>query len=406
MANFTYSARSENGEIQKGTISARTKEAAIASLREHKLQPVIVKSVASVSIGMNLKIPGKSGVKTKDLVIFTRQFSTMINAGVPLLRSLNTLKEQSDSPALQKILEHVSNDVQGGATLSNALAKHPKVFSDVYVNMVQAGETGGILDQIMNRLATQVEKDSRIKGKLKGAMIYPTVICVVAFGAVIFLMTSIVPKMISMLTSEGGKLPFQTRLVMTISHVLIHDWMFMILGIILLVIGYKLFTRNPKGKLAFHKLELKLPIFGQIILKVNVARFARTFSSLMGAGVSVMESLRVTAASLNNLVVRKALEDAIVDIKNGHSIADSLEKSDVLPKIVIQMSAVGEETGQMDTVLTKVAEFYEDEVDTIIGSLSSVIEPVLIVFLGGVVALIATSVIGPLTALESSIGNQ
>ena len=404
MTDFAYTARSASGSMQKGTISAKSKDAAISSLREHQLQPIIIKPVTKVKLSMNLSMPGSSGVKTKDLVIFTRQFATMVAAGVPLIRALSTLKEQSDSVALQKTLEQVSADVQGGSSLSGALAKHPKIFSSVYVNMVQAGEAGGILDQIMNRLATQVEKDSQIKGKLRGALIYPAVICVVAVGAVVFLMTSIVPKLTSILTSNGGKLPLQTKLIMHVSSFLIHDWFILALALVALGVAFRLFTRKPSGKLAFHRLQLRLPIFGEVILKVNVARFARTFSSLMGAGVSVIESLRVTAESLNNLVVQQALQGAVADIKNGHSIADSLEKSNILPKIIIQMAAVGEETGQMDTVLTKVAEFYEEEVDTVVSTISSIIEPVLIVFLGGVVALIATAVIGPITSLESSIG--
>jgi len=407
MAEFSYTARSASGAMQKGTIDAHSKEAAFASLRARHLQPLIVKPLAKkVSLNMNLKLPGSSGIKTKDLVIFTRQFATMVNAGVPMTRSLATMKDQTESPMLKAVLEQVSTDVQGGMSLSAALGKHPKAFSEVYVNMVRAGETAGILDKIMNRLATQVEKDSKIKGKVRGAMIYPAVICLVAVGAVGFLMVSIVPKITSILTQNGGKIPPQTRLLMGISNFLLHDWVILFLIIIALAVGLRLFIKNPKGKLLFHQFQLKMPIFGPIIVKVNVARFARTFSSLMGAGVSVIESLQVTAGSLNNLVVKNALLQAVGDIKNGRSIADSLSEAKVLPKILVQMAAVGEETGQMDTVLDKVAEFYEEEVDTVIASISSIIEPVLIVFLGGVVALIAASVIGPLTNLESSVGNQ
>ena len=407
MAEFSFTARNKDGKVVKGNITSKSKETAFASLRSRQLQPLVVKPVAAkVNMQMNIKLPGSSGVKTKDLVIFTRQFATMVNAGVPMLRALNTMKTQTESVVLKETLEQVAADVEGGLSLSDSIAKHPKIFSEVYTNMVRAGEAGGILDQIMNRLATQVEKDSQIKSKLRGAMVYPAVISVVAIGAVIFLMVSIVPKITSVLLQNGGKLPIQTKLMLGLSNILVHDWMYLLLGVVILAVAFRQFVKNPKGKLLFHKFQLRMPIFGPIITKVNVARFALTFSSLMGAGVSVIESLHVTAGSLNNVVIRGALESAIADIKNGRGIAESLEDSHILPTLVVQMAAVGEETGQMDTVLTKVAEFYEEEVDTVISSISSIIEPVLIVFLGGVVALIAASVIGPITNLQGSIGNN
>jgi type IV pilus assembly protein PilC len=313
------------------------------------------------------------------------------------------LREQSSSPALKEVLEKVTADVQGGAALSDSLAKHPKAFSEVYVNMVRAGETGGILDQILGRLATQVEKDASIKGKFKSAMVYPVVVTLVAIGAVGFLMVGVVPKLAGILTEAGGELPPQTKLILAMSDFLTNRWYILIVMIIAAAFAFKKFTSTPSGKYKYHKFLLKVPIFGNVILKVNIARFARTFSSLMAAGVTVIDALEITAGALTNTVVRKALTDSVASIKNGASIADSLAESPVLPAIIIQMTAVGEETGKIGEVLDKVAEFYEEEVDQITGSIASIIEPVLIVGLGGIVGFIVMSVLGPILSIQGAV---
>lgn len=403
MPTFNYTARTPENTTQTGTVTAQNKAAALASLKAKGLHPLIVKSTKKTGLQMDIKLPGSGGVKSKDLVVFTRQFATMIAAGVPILKALTTLKEQSDSPGLKIALDQITNDVQGGMSLSDALTKHPKIFSEIYINMVRAGEEGGILDQILNRLAMQVEKDGTIKSKFKGAMIYPAVVSIVAVIAVIFLMVGVIPKLTSILVENGGELPPQTKLIIAVSDLLIHKW-----PIILGVLGAGLFvfrrwSKTNKGRHQLHRFFLKMPIFGKITLKVNVARFARTFSSLLGAGVSVNEALETTAGALSNIVIRDALLDASKMIRNGHTVSESLAASNILPEIIIQMASVGEETGQLDTVLNKVAEFYEEEVDTIINSLSSIIEPILIVGLGTVVGFIVASVLGPITALQGSI---
>jgi type IV pilus assembly protein PilC len=403
MPEFSYTARTATNHTQTGTITAHDKLAALESLKQKGYRPLVVKPVSKGGFNANLNIPGFNGIKSKDIVIFTRQFATMISAGVPILRALNTLKDQTESPALKEVLNQVVSDVQGGVQLSDALAKHPKAFSEIYVNMVRAGEAGGILDQILNRLAQQVEKDTAIQGKFKGAMIYPAVVTSVAVLAVIMLMVGVIPKLTSILIENGGKLPPQTKLIIAISNLLMHKWPFLIIGLVAIIVVFRRLTSTPKGKYAFHKFLLKVPILGKIILKVNVARFARTFSSLLGAGVSVIEALETTAGALSNVVIRKSLMDASHMIKNGSTIAESLGSSNVLPQIVVQMAAVGEETGKLDTVLNKVAEFYEEEVDTIVNSMSSIIEPLLIVGLGSVVGFIVASVLGPITALQGSI---
>lgn len=403
MADFTYTARTADNTTQSGTITAQNKAGALSSLKQKGLHPLVVKPTKKGAGSITLTLPGRSGIKSKELVVFTRQFATMISAGVPILRALNTLKEQTTSPVFKKVIEQVVADVQGGAQLSDSLAKHPRVFSEIYINMVRAGEAGGILDQILNRLALQVEKDSAIRSKFKGAMIYPSVVTAVAVVAVIFLMVGVIPKLTSILVENGGTLPPQTQLVIAISNFLQNQWYILIGVLVASFILFRRITRTKKGQYRFHKLLLRMPIFGNIILKVNVARFARTFSSLLGAGVSVIEALETTAGSLSNVVIRDALLDASKMITNGQTVSDSLAATGVLPQIIVQMAAVGEETGQLDTVLTKVAEFYEEEVDTIINSLSSIIEPILIVGLGAVVGFIVASVLGPITALQGSV---
>ena len=402
MADYTYTARNKQGEVQKGTITANTKEAAESLLKQRDLRPIVVKPTRS-GLNINVKLPGKHGVKPKDLVIFTRQFATMINAGVPILRSLTTLREQTGSSNLKDALDQVIADVQGGMQLSDSMEKHPKIFSAVYINMVRAGETGGILDQILLRLAQQVEKDSRIKGKLKGALVYPAVLVVVAVGAVSFLLTGVIPKLASILTENNVDLPIYTKVVLGLSSLLVKGWPMIIAGLIIGIFLFRRYTRTPSGEYNFHKLLLKIPIFGKIIMKVNIARFARTFSSLAAAGVSVLEALDVTSDSLGNAVIKKDIKDSIARIRNGSNISDSLAESKSIPQIIIQMTAVGEETGQLDTVLEKVAEFYEQEVDSVIDSMASIIEPVMIVALGGVVGVIVLSVLGPIFSLQGAV---
>lgn len=403
MADFLYTAKDEHGKAVNGTVTAETREAALATLIKRGLSVQTVKPAKKTGVQMDIKLPGGGKVKPKTLVVFTRQFATMVSAGVPMMRALTTLQEQAAQPAFKEILGKVAADVQAGGNLSDAFAKHPKVFSSVYINMVRAGETGGILDQIMNRLATQVEKDNEIKGKFKSAMVYPVVVTLVAVGAVGFLMVGVVPKLAGILESAGGTLPIQTKIILGISKFLTNQWYLVVGGFAGLGFAFRRFTANPKGKYAFHKFLLRIPIFGNIILKVNVARFARTFSSLLAAGVTVIDALEVTSKALTNLVVQKGLQDAIEGIKNGGNISDSLAESKVLPAIIIQMTAVGEETGKLGEVLDKVAEFYEEEVNQVTSSIASIIEPILIVGLGGIVGLIVLSVLGPILSIQGSV---
>lgn len=400
--NFNYTAKDNSGNTQQGVIVAASKNAALSALQEKNLKPLVVKEASKDWKNIEIKLPGNDKVKTQDLVMFTRQFSTMVNAGVSLVRCLNTLRDQTESEGLKKVLTQVVSDVEAGEQISDAMAKHPKVFSSVYVNMVKAGEEGGILDQIMERLATQVEKDSEIKGQVKGAMTYPAVILGITVIAFLAIMIFIIPELTDIFDDLDGELPILTQVIIGISDALRDNFILVLIGIAVVIFGFIRFIKTERGKFLFDKTILKMPIIGPIVQKINVARFSRTFSSLNGAGVSVIQSLEVTAGALSNTLIQQGIHQSIDGIKQGEPIADAIAATEIFPPIVNQMAAIGEETGQIDTVLNKVAEFYEKEVDRVISSLTSIIEPLLIVVLGGVVGTIVASVFGPIMTLTES----
>lgn len=405
MPRFQYTATSEDGKkTVKGLVEASDEAAVMEALQKQKLRPLNVsEEKAGSSLGGFFK---NNKVKSDDLVIFTRQLAAMVSAGVPLLRSLNALMEHSESPALKSLLVGVIRDVEGGASLGDALAKHPATFNDVYVNMVRAGETAGIMDEILNRLALQQEKSASIKKKVKGAMTYPMVLMVITVVAFFGLMLFVIPQLGNIITSLGGpdaELPPLTQVMLGSSHFMLSYWFIIIpvfVGVVYLLLRY---IRTPAGRRQFHRLVLKAPAVNGIIRKLVVARFARTFSALTGAGVSIIESMTVTAHALGNVVYEEALLEAVTEVKNGKQLSQILEEGGLYPAIVPQMLAVGEETGETATVLVKVADFYEEEVDTAIGSLSSIIEPIMIVVMGGAVGLIAASVMGPIAGLATQI---
>jgi type IV pilus assembly protein PilC len=408
MADFIYTARLQNGSIQKGKIAAHSKASAIEALHEKQLQPLMVKQDTSTKgLSMNITLPG-SRVKDKDLVIFTRQFSTMIDAGVPILRGLSILRVQTKSVVLKKVIEEIEADVQGGSSLSEALAKHPKVFSTIYVSMVQAGETGGILESVLDRLAAQQEKDAALRSKIRGAMVYPAVIFSVTLGAFYILMTFIVPKIGAILKSiSNGKaqLPIYTRALLSLSHILRQPAFILtvVIGMPIFIYFFRRFIHTKKGKYAWDSFLLRIPLVGTIITKTAIARFARIFASLMTAGVSIVSAIETTAGAIGNAVIEKELLDCSKAIQDGSQLSVELEKSKHFPPIVSQMLAVGEETGKTDEIILKVADFYEDEVTEAVGAISSIIEPVMIVVLGAMVGLIAISVFGPITKAETAV---
>lgn len=422
-----YKAVANDGHIVTGSIEASSRDDLIASLRKQNLRPLTIVATKNRSVsGSFFSISKKQKVDQQSLVIFTRQLSTMISAGVPIVRCLTALQNDSESPYLGAVLTSITKDVEAGHPLADSFAKYPNVFSEVYVNMVRAGEAGGILDDILKRLALQVEQDASIRKKIKSAMMYPIVILSVTVIAFFGIMLLIVPKLAKILVSLGGpdaKLPIYTQVLLNasnfcvsssiITHVplvgslpVINKIPNLIFMFILAAIGgvYLLrYIKTPSGKYKFHALMLRTPIVKTVILKIAIARFSRTFASLMGSGVSVLDALAVTGGAVGNKVIEAELRDAANEVRAGKPLSEPISKSEHFPTIVSQMLLVGEETGQIDTVLVKIADFYEEEVSVLIDGLAAIIEPVMIILLGAAVGLIAASVMGPIANLSKAV---
>lgn len=405
MAKFTYVATNSKNATVRGSIEATDRMAAIGILTKQGLSPLdITKQKERPAMGFGAF--GGKKVKTDDIVMFTRQLSTMISAGVPLLRGLSSQYEHTDSEALKLVLNGVIKDVESGMQLADALAKYPAVFNDVYVNMVRAGEAGGILDDILKRLALQQEKNASMRKKIKSAMIYPIVLLVIAVAAFLGMMIFVIPQIGKMMQDLGGpdaELPMLTQIMLSVSDLMVKYGLFVLPVIVAGIVFLLRWLKTPKGRHIFHRFVLKVPAVGAIVKKVAVARFARTFSALMGSGAAVLEALEVTARAVGNVVYEDVLHDAAKQVENGKQLSTIISKSDLFPPIVAQMLSVGEETGQTDVVLVKVADFYEEEVDVAIDGISSVIEPVMIVLMGGVIGLVAVGVMMPIAGLASSV---
>lgn len=407
MARFIYVATSADGKSTSGSFESSDRASAMVTLTKQGLRPLSLKESGGGKSSFSLlDFLGANKVKSDDLVMFTRQLSAMVSAGVPLLRALSSLHDHTQSKALQKVTSSIVKDVESGAPLADSLAKYPNTFNDVYVNMVRAGEAAGILDEILKRLALQQEKNASMRKKIKSAMTYPMVLIFITIAAFFGLMIFVIPQIGKIVKDLGGPdatLPPLTQFMLGLSDFLISYWFILIplaFGCIIFLIRY---IKTPSGKRIFHHLILKVPGIKGIVQKVAVARFARTFSALMGAGVAVLEALSVTSRAVGNVVYEKALIDAAEQVKNGKNLSAIVEKNDMFPPIVAQMLAVGEETGQTDTVLIKVADFYEEEVDVAIDGISSIIEPVMILVMGSMVGVIAASVMGPIAGLSQQI---
>lgn len=406
MPTFNYIATNAQNKPVNGTVDASSKSTAISMLTGQGLRPISIKEGGKASSTSFAKLFKGNKVKSDDLVIFTRQLSAMVGAGVPLLRALTSLEQHTESKGLKDALITIKKDVQDGSPLADALGKHPRIFSDVYVNMVRAGETAGILDDILKRLALQQEKNAAIRKKVKSAMTYPMVLVIITVMAFFGLMIFVIPQIGGILTDLGGEdaeLPGLTLFMLGVSNFLTSFWFIVIpafFGAVFLGLRY---VRTPKGKAQLHHFVLKVPGLKGVVKKVAIARFAQTFSALMSAGVAVLEALNVTAESVGNVVYEQALKNAAEQVKNGATLSSVIEKNPLFPAIVSQMLAVGEETGQTDTVLIKVADFYQEEVDLAIDGVSALIEPVMIVFMGSMVGLIAASVMLPIAGLAQNI---
>lgn len=407
MPKFTYTAVNKAGKQITGTGESASRQTMGDTLIKQDLRPVSIKPLNEKS-GFEAKFKTFGNkVKLKDLVIFSRQMATMVSAGVPLTRALSTMRTQSTNKYFQEVIGGISHDVEGGMALGDAFAKYPKVFSEIYINMIRAGEAGGILDDILKRLATQVETDASMRKKVKGAMTYPTVIMAVTVLAFFGITMFVLPKIGKIITDLGGpdaELPIYTRIMLDTSAFMQKRGGYIFVVLAIAVYFLLRYIKTPKGKYRFHYLLLKTPILNDIITKIAIARFSRTFASLMTAGVTVLDALEVTGGAVGNKVIQKELEEAAQQVKAGKQLSEPISKSKYFPPIVSQMLAIGEETGQTDTILIKVADFYEEEVSTVIDSLASIIEPIMIIILGAGVGLIAASVMGPISSLSQNVG--
>jgi len=379
---YVWKGRSPNGEILSGEYVSESKDELVNYLRKRK---IIITSVREKSKQMNIRLPGSNRVSVKDLGVFTRQFATMINAGLPMVQCLDILSQQAEKEFLKQSISTVMTDVEGGSTLGEAMQKHPKMFSQLYVNMVEAGEAGGILDLILNRLATYLEKADALQRKVKSALTYPTVVCIVAVGATIFMLMFIIPTFAKMFTDFGGTLPMPTRIVMGMSNFLRNFWYLLAMGVAGFVVGFQRYYKTEGGRRNIDRMMLRVPALGPVVRKGAVARFTRTLGTLISSGVPILNGLDITARTAGNKVIEEAVMQTRESISQGNTIAEPLKAAGVFPPMVTQMISVGEQTGALDEMLEKIASFYDDEVDTAVDAMTSIIEPVMIVVMGVIV---------------------
>jgi type IV pilus assembly protein PilC len=403
MPIFQWKARTRQGSLKKGEIEAMNEAAVMAQLRSQMLLPVTVKE-KSKDVSEYLTFL-KQGVKIRDLVIFTRQFATMIDAGLPLVQCLQILGDQQPNKTFQAIIREVKADVEQGSTFADALRKHPKPYDDLYVNLVQAGEIGGILDTILNRLAVYLEKADALRKKVKGAMVYPSTVLVVAIGVVVLMLVKVIPTFEKMFADFGGELPGPTAFVVSLSHFM-QQWIVPV--IVVVIAAFMGFFAARRKNLKFRKstdaLFLKLPIFGPLLRKVAVARFTRTLGTMIASGVPILDGLDIVARTAGNMIIEEALRKVRSAITEGKTMAEPLAESDVFPGMVTQMIAVGEETGAMETMLAKIADFYDEEVDMAVEALTALLEPMMMVFLGGTVGGLLIAMYLPIFKIADTIG--
>ena len=398
MAVFVYQGRSANG-MQNGEIEAPDRSAAVGELRR---RAILVTKIAEKSAPrVTFKFGGK--VSDKEMAIFTRQFSTMIDAGLPLVQCLNILAEQSDSKTLRSVTGQVARNVEAGSTLADALRRHPRTFDDLFTNLVEVGEAGGILDVVLQRLSAYIEKAAALKRKVKAAMVYPSAIIGVAIMVVIFMLTFVIPTFAQMFKDLGADLPLPTKVVLWLSTFVRTYILLIIAAMIGCVLALRSYYRTEGGRATIDALMLKLPIFGTLIRKVAVARFTRTLGTLVQSGVPILDGLRITARTAGNKVVEKAVLQCRAAVTEGKTLAEPLRVSGVFPPMVTQMISVGEQTGALDAMLSKIADFYDDEVDTAVSTLTSLLEPIMIVFLGVVVGGLVVAMYLPIFKLVTLV---
>ena len=407
MATFVWEGRTAQGRLVKGdSLEAPDREAALARLREQRIRP-IPSRVREKGKGLEkeISIPGfGEKVTTRDVSLATRQLATMIDAGLPIVQCLDILGQQSESKLLCKTLGTVKKDVEGGSTLADALRKHPKIFDDLYVNMVEAGEAGGILNTILNRIALFIEKANRLKKKVKGAMIYPCAIVCVAVIVVAVLMIFVIPVFAELYGGMGKALPLPTQICIDISNWFVAYWYVLVMGAAGVFMGISFYYKTPQGRMNIDRLLLRSPIIGDLLRKVAVARFSQNMSLLLSSGVPILDGLAITGKTAGNKVVEKAILESRVSISQGKTVAEPLRDSKIFPPLVCQMVAVGESTGGLDNMLKKVAELYEEEVDDAVNNLTAMMEPMIMVVLGVILGGLVIAMYLPIFQMGSLVG--
>jgi len=402
MAEFLWEAATKKGELKKGEMAATDEGVVRGHLRRQGFKSITVKKKPK-DLAEYFKF-GKQKVKEKEVVVFARIFSTMINAGLPLIQCLDLLSQQEKNKTFAKIITSVKEDIEGGATLHEALGKFPKVFDDLFINLVAAGESGGTIDVILNRLSAYMEKAMKLKSKVKGAMTYPASVLVISIAVVALLLLKVIPVFQKMFEGMGGQLPAPTQFLINASEFMQSYFIFMIVGIALVIYVFRRYYRTEKGELIVDALTLKAPVFGPLLNKVAVAKFTRTLATMLGSGVPILEGLSIVSKTAGNKIVENAIIKTRQSISEGRTIAEPLSETGIFPPMVVQMIAVGEATGALDLMLAKIADFYDDEVDAAVDAMTSLLEPVMMVFLGGVVGGMIICMYLPIFKMASVVG--
>jgi type IV pilus assembly protein PilC len=393
---YAYRVRDRQGKLLGGTLEADNEQAVVAKLRQLGYAPVSIEAEKGAGLKAEVRLPGSGRVKLKDLAVFSRQFATMINSGLSLLRALTILGEQTANKKLAQIIVLVRAEVEKGISLSAAMAKHPKVFNRLYVSMVRAGEIGGFLDQVLVKVAETFEKEVALRGKIKSAMTYPVVVFVMVVGIVAAMLVFIVPTFESLYESLGGKLPLPTQLLINASNILRKFFLLVILAVGVLVFAFRRWKATQKGRYAVDKFKLKVKVFGPLFHKTALSRFSRTLATLIRSGVPILQALEIVGETVNNSVISRAVQDVQDSVREGESLATPLSKHATFPPMVVQMMAVGEETGALEVMLAKVADFYDQEVEAAVASLTSLIEPIMIAVMGAAVGGMVIALYMPL----------
>jgi type IV pilus assembly protein PilC len=402
MPEFVWKGVNRKGKKKKGEMEAESENFVRLTLRRQGIEPSSIKPKPK-DLFENIKF-FQPRVTEKDIVVMTRQFATMIDAGLPLVQCLEILYGQQENRTFKRILKNIKEDVEEGSTFADALKQHPEVFDDLFVNLVAAGEIGGILDIILNRLAAYIEKASKLKKKVKGAMTYPIVVMCIAILVVAVILIFVIPVFQSMFADFGKALPVPTQIVVTMSNFVKNYILYMIVGVVVLVFLFRRFYRTEKGRALVDDLILKTPVFGMLLRKVAVAKFTRTLGTMISSGVPILDSLDIVAATAGNKTIEEALRETRQSISEGRTIAEPLADSEVFPSMVVQMISVGEATGALDTMLSKIADFYDDEVDAAVDALTSMLEPFMMVFLGGTIGGLVVSMYLPIFQMAGAVG--